>query len=70
MGSFLENVIVIKGDMILNFGVLRYKDEFVCYKVFDVIGDMVLVVYLILGCFEGMCLGYWVNNLFFYELFV
>jgi len=48
LGGSLENAIVIDSDKILN-GHLRFADEFVRHKILDVIGDLALLGYPILG---------------------
>ncbi|MCS7064469.1 MAG: bifunctional UDP-3-O-[3-hydroxymyristoyl] N-acetylglucosamine deacetylase/3-hydroxyacyl-ACP dehydratase [Methylacidiphilales bacterium] len=41
-GGSLENAVVIKDETILSSEPLRYEDEFVRHKIFDVIGDLAL----------------------------
>ncbi len=41
-GGSLENAIVIRGDTLLCREPLRYEDEFVRHKIFDIIGDLAL----------------------------
>src|SRR5262245_16330651 len=48
LGGSLENAIVISDTGVLNNG-LRFDDEFVRHKILDVIGDMALVGYPIIG---------------------
>jgi len=48
LGGSLENAIVIDADRILN-GHLRFSDEFVRHKILDVIGDLALLGYPLLG---------------------
>ncbi len=48
LGGSLENAIVVDSDRILN-GHLRFADEFVRHKILDVIGDLALLGYPILG---------------------
>jgi len=48
LGGSLENAIVIGDTGVLN-GQLRFDDEFVRHKILDVIGDMALVGYPIVG---------------------
>ena len=48
MGGSLDNAIVIDSDRVLNSH-LRYPDEFVRHKILDVIGDMGLLGYPIIG---------------------
>ena len=48
LGGSLENAIVIGDTGVLNSG-LRFDDEFVRHKILDVIGDMALVGYPMIG---------------------
>jgi UDP-3-O-[3-hydroxymyristoyl] N-acetylglucosamine deacetylase len=48
LGGSLENAIVIGDTAVLN-NALRFDDEFVRHKILDVIGDMALVGYPIIG---------------------
>ena len=48
LGGSLDNAIVISSDRILN-NHLRFADEFVRHKILDVIGDIALLGYPILG---------------------
>ena len=48
LGGSLENAIVLDDTGVLN-GKLRFDDEFVRHKILDVIGDMALVGYPIVG---------------------
>ncbi len=48
LGGSLENAIVIGDSGVLN-NALRYEDEFVRHKILDVIGDMALVGYPVIG---------------------
>ena len=41
-GGSLENAIVIKGDSLISREPLRYPDEFVRHKIFDIVGDLTL----------------------------
>jgi len=47
-GGSLDNAVVIDDYRILN-GRLRYKDEFVCHKMIDAMGDLYLLGYPIIG---------------------
>ncbi len=51
LGGNLNNVIAIHwdGKSVLNEGGLRFEDEFVRHKVLDLIGDMVLLGYPVMG---------------------
>lgn len=48
LGGSLENAVVVGDTGVLN-NALRYEDEFVRHKILDVIGDMALVGYPIIG---------------------
>lgn len=48
LGGSLENAVVIGDTGVLN-NALRFDDEFVRHKILDVIGDMALVGYPIIG---------------------
>jgi len=61
-GASLNNCIVLNGKKILNKSGLRYKNEFVRHKVLDVIGDLHLSGYSILGHFKGEKSGHKINN--------
>lgn len=48
-GGSLENAIVLGSDRVLNPEPLRYPDEFVRHKILDIIGDLALIGWPILG---------------------
>jgi UDP-3-O-[3-hydroxymyristoyl] N-acetylglucosamine deacetylase len=48
-GGSLENAIVLSDNGLLNPEGLRFNDEFVRHKILDIIGDLALVGYPILG---------------------
>jgi UDP-3-O-[3-hydroxymyristoyl] N-acetylglucosamine deacetylase len=48
-GGSLDNAIVVGNNGLLNKGALRYKNEFVRHKILDIIGDLSLLGYNILG---------------------
>lgn len=66
-GFFFENfVVILDNDMVVNLEGLCYKgDEFVCYKMLDVVGDFVLVGVQFIGCYCFYCGGYKMNVLVF-----
>jgi UDP-3-O-[3-hydroxymyristoyl] N-acetylglucosamine deacetylase len=68
-GGSLDNSIVIKGDVVLNEGGLRYANEFARHKVLDAIGDLSLAGMGIRGHFEGRCTGHALNNRLLHTLF-
>lgn len=61
LGGSLENAIVIDGCNILNKGGLRYSDELVRHKMLDLVGDMYLLGYRLLGKITGYKTGHWLN---------
>lgn len=67
-GGSLENAVIVSEDGVLNEGGLRYEDEFVRHKILDLIGDISLVGYRILGHIRGYKTGHHLNNLFAREL--
>lgn len=67
-GGALENAVIVSEDGVLNEGGLRYEDEFVRHKILDLIGDISLVGYRILGHIRGYKTGHHLNNLFAREL--
>ncbi|MFA4994058.1 MAG: UDP-3-O-acyl-N-acetylglucosamine deacetylase [Bdellovibrionales bacterium] len=68
-GGSLDNSIIIKGDVILNEGGLRYSNEFARHKVLDAIGDLALAGMGLRGHFEGLCTGHALNNRLLKALF-
>jgi UDP-3-O-[3-hydroxymyristoyl] N-acetylglucosamine deacetylase len=62
LGSSLENTVVLDEYKILNQDGLRYKDEFVKHKILDVIGDLYLMGYPIIGRFKGFKSGHMMNS--------
>jgi len=61
-GASLNNCIVLNGKKIINKTDLRYKNEFARHKILDVIGDLHLSGYSILGHFNGIRSGHKINN--------
>jgi len=61
-GGSLENAIVISEDSILNEGGLRYPDEFVRHKVLDMMGDLALVGYPVIGQLVAYRSGHELNH--------
>ena len=53
LGASEKNAIAIGEDGIINEEGLRSKDEFVKHKILDVVGDLYLLQYNIIGEFEG-----------------
>ena len=61
-GASFDNCIVLNGKKILNKAGLRYKNELIRHKILDVIGDLHLAGYSILGHFDGDRSGHKMNN--------
>jgi len=62
LGTSLDNAIILDEYKILNQDGLRYKDEFVKHKILDVIGDLYLMGYPIIGRFKGYKSGHMMNS--------
>ena len=63
-----KNAIAIGEDGILNEEGMRTKDELVKHKILDVVGDLYLLQYNIIGAFEGYKSGHTQNNLLLRKL--
>ena len=61
-GASLKNVIGLNEDGIMNFEGLRYKDEFVRHKILDLLGDLFISGYRIIGNFQAKKSGHVLNN--------
>ncbi|MFQ6083035.1 MAG: UDP-3-O-acyl-N-acetylglucosamine deacetylase [Candidatus Aminicenantia bacterium] len=57
LGGSLENTIVLGEDSIIN-GSLRYPDEFVRHKILDLVGDLSLLGYPLIGHFKAHKAGH------------
>jgi UDP-3-O-[3-hydroxymyristoyl] N-acetylglucosamine deacetylase len=68
LGASEKNAIAIGEDGIINEEGLRSKDEFVKHKILDVVGDLYLLQYNIIGEFEGYKSGHTQNNLLLKKL--
>jgi UDP-3-O-[3-hydroxymyristoyl] N-acetylglucosamine deacetylase len=62
LGASLDNAIALDDFKIINQDGLRYEDEFVKHKILDVIGDLYLLGYSILGAFSGYKSGHSLNS--------
>ncbi len=69
LGGSLENAVVIGNDGILNEEGLRFKDEFVRHKILDLIGDIALLGYPVIGHIRAYKSGHALNNKLCRELF-
>ena len=68
-GGSLENAIVIKDRKPLNKEGLRYDNELMRHKVLDVVGDLYLSGYPIVGTYKGFKTGHFITNNLLKELF-
>ena len=62
LGGSLDNAIVVDGAKVLNEGGLRYQDECVRHKILDVIGDLYLLGYNMIGSYQGYKSSHALNN--------
>lgn len=62
LGASLDNAIALDEFKILNQDGLRYNDEFVKHKILDVIGDLYLLGYSVIGAFTGHKSGHALNS--------
>ena len=58
----LDNAIVIKDKKPLNKDGLRYDNELMRHKVLDVVGDLYLSGYPIIGTYKGFKTGHFITN--------
>ena len=68
-GGSLKNAIVIKNNDILNEDGLRDRNEFVKHKILDLIGDLALGNYNLIGSIEAICPGHEINKAILERLF-
>ena len=68
-GGSLKNAIVIKNNKILNESGLRDRNEFVKHKILDLIGDLALGNYNLIGSIESICPGHEINKAILEKLF-
>lgn len=62
LGASVHNAIAVDDDKILNQGGLRYSNECVKHKILDVVGDLYLLGYNLIGSFTGFKSGHTLNN--------
>src|SRR3990167_7766548 len=67
-GASLDNAIVLDTATIVNEEGLRDPDEFVKHKILDVIGDLYLLGYSVIGAFTGYKSGHALNSALLREL--
>ncbi len=68
-GGNLKNAIVIKDNSILNENGLRDRNEFVKHKILDLIGDLALGNYNLIGSIKAVCPGHEINKAILEKLF-
>ncbi len=68
-GGSLDNAIVIKDKKPLNKDGLRYDNELMRHKVLDVVGDLYLSGFPIIGTYKGFKTGHFITNNLLKELF-
>ena len=68
-GGSLKNAVVIKNKKILNENGLRDNNEFVKHKVLDIIGDLALGNYNLMGSIDAICPGHEINKDILEKLF-
>ena len=68
-GGSLKNAIVIKNNIILNEDGLRDRNEFVKHKILDLIGDLALSNFNLMGSIEAICPGHEINKAILEKLF-
>ena len=68
-GGSLDNAIVIKNKKPLNKDGLRYDNELMRHKVLDVVGDLYLSGYPVIGTYKGFKTGHFITNNLLKELF-
>lgn len=61
LGASLDNTVVLDDFKVLNESGLRDPDEFVKHKILDVIGDLYLLGYSMIGAFHGYKSGHALN---------
>lgn len=62
LGGSLNNTVVFSESGLVNEGVLRFQDECVRHKVLDLIGDLSLIGFPIIGYFEAKRAGHFLHT--------
>ncbi|MFQ5624947.1 MAG: UDP-3-O-acyl-N-acetylglucosamine deacetylase [Paracoccaceae bacterium] len=68
-GGSLDNAVVVDGDVVLNPGGFRRKDECVRHKMLDALGDLSLAGVPVLGRYRGVRAGHAATNAVLKALF-
>ena len=66
-GGSLENAIVVKENKILNENGLRHLHEFVCHKILDCLGDLMLSGHRVFGHIKTSQGGHQLTNILLKE---
>lgn len=70
LGASLENTLVLDNQgKPMNKDGFRYVNEPIRHKILDIIGDLSLAQYKIIGQYDGFCSGHKINNILLLELF-
>tara|TARA_X000000950_G_C13792384_1_gene609906 strand:+ start:79 stop:1041 length:963 start_codon:yes stop_codon:yes gene_type:complete len=69
LGGSLDNAIVVDDNKVLNKDGLRFSDEFVRHKTLDLIGDLSLSGYQMIGSFYSFHGGHDLNNKLLHKIF-
>jgi UDP-3-O-[3-hydroxymyristoyl] N-acetylglucosamine deacetylase len=62
LGANMTNAIALSDDDILNEEGTRYDNEFVKHKILDIVGDMYLLGYNLIGYYQGFKSGHMLND--------
>lgn len=62
LGASIENAVALGDGEVLNREGLRYKNEFVKHKILDVVGDLYLLGYNMVGYYQGYKSGHKIND--------
>lgn len=62
LGASMQNAIALSDDDILNEEGVRYDNEFVKHKILDIVGDMYLLGYNLVGYYQGFKSGHMLND--------
>lgn len=69
LGGSLDNAIVFNDHSVLNPSGLRFEDECIRHKLLDAMGDLYLAGGQILGHYQGVKAGHYMNNMILKTLF-
>ncbi|GHT92934.1 UDP-3-O-acyl-N-acetylglucosamine deacetylase [Alphaproteobacteria bacterium] len=70
LGASMENTVVFDANgNAMNEEGLRFDNEPIRHKMLDIIGDLSLSGYMIIGQYDGFCSGHKLNNMLLHALF-